>query len=243
MKKRATPNSLTSKKAELTGPTWGYHQGQTDGAVKAVLPSPHKQTELSAPELEGRPPSCFLGELPATPWGSRCLHFLPAVCTEDRALDDWWEERRPILGCSVFPGPVCRRWFLLSVLLPPHPAWLQGGADAFSPWWGEPLGPLSSRGWWAARQGSVVPRWGPSGLPQPIGVAAPVTHEMFPTSLSSLLPWICFISLSLSPFHRSLSPKDPEHLEMQQSFYFLPLKGPSKKLRAVPFTSSPNGRN
>ena len=216
------------------------------GMSKLCQPSPHRQTGLSAPELEGRPPSCSWGDTAGKSLGQQ-VAALPA-CSVHRGLgsgagqlrtpqpwvpcslktlhDDWWEEWRPILGCSVFPGPACGGGFLLSVLLPLHPAWLRGGADAFSPWLGEPLGPLSSRGWWAAGQGSEVPGWGPSRLPQPIWVAVPVTHEVVPTFTSLVFPAALdafHFPFCVSLSHQSLSPKDLEHLEMQQSFYSPPL--------------------
>lgn len=33
-------------------------------------------------------------------------------CSPRISHDDWWEEWRPSLDCSVFPGPACQRWFL-----------------------------------------------------------------------------------------------------------------------------------
>lgn len=50
------------------------------------------------------------------------------------------------------------------------------------------MGPLSSQGWWAAGQGSVVLGWGPNGLVQPVWVDVPVTHEVFPTFTSLVFP-------------------------------------------------------
>lgn len=83
---------------------------------------------------------------------------------------------------------------MLCVLFPLHPAWLRGGADAFSAWLGETLGPLDSRGWWAAGQGI-------SGTGLGSWVDVPVTHEVFPTFTSLVFPAALnafhFISLSL----------------------------------------------
>lgn len=81
-------NSQTSKNAESTGPTLGYHQGQSrwDCQHRAALLPTNKQMQLSAPELEGRPPnsspSGCCGEVSSVAAG---LDVLPEMSAEDWA--------------------------------------------------------------------------------------------------------------------------------------------------------------
>lgn len=152
------------------------------GPSKLCRPSPHKQIELSAPELEGLPAACRCGEGGScwevsgaaggcTPCGMHrglgsgvrqlSTHQPLVPCSLRTPHDDWWEEWRPIPGCSV-PRPcvpeVVSCCLSFSVCI--HPGYEVG--QMHSPHgWGNLWGPLAAEA--GGQQGRDL--WCRAGVP------------------------------------------------------------------------------